>query len=109
MFWFKAVNVQHHKVGETNEPSIYRINDDLVIWMMLTSQFFLIEKLLWLILTFRFFLKEYSVEIYEWSGTSWEPYVADDVQVQFYMMSPYVLKTLSNDKKVLFNFSWTQS
>jgi oligosaccharyltransferase complex subunit beta len=67
----KAVNVQHHKVGETNEPSIYRINDDL----------------------------EYSVEIYEWSGTSWEPYVADDVQVQFYMMSPYVLKTLSNDKK----------
>lgn len=67
----KAVNVQHHKVGETNEPSIYRINDDL----------------------------EYSVEIYEWSGTTWEPYVADDVQVQFYMMSPYVLKTLSNDNK----------
>ncbi|CAK8576553.1 unnamed protein product [Lathyrus sativus] len=67
----KAVNVQHHKVGETNEPSIYRINDDL----------------------------EYSVEIYEWSGTTWEPYVADDVQVQFYMMSPYVLKNLSNDKK----------
>ncbi|KAI4295557.1 hypothetical protein L6164_035592 [Bauhinia variegata] len=67
----KAVNVQHHKVGEADEPAIYRINDDL----------------------------EYSVEIYEWSGTSWEPYVADDVQVQFYMMSPYVLKTLSNDGK----------
>lgn len=50
------------------------------------------------------FLKEYSVEIYEWSGTTWEPYVADDVQVQFYMMSPYVLKNLSNDKKVLLNF-----
>ncbi|KAL6178481.1 hypothetical protein ACLB2K_049999 [Fragaria x ananassa] len=32
---------------------------------------------------------EYSVEIYEWHGKSWEPYVADDVQVQFYMMSPY--------------------
>lgn len=29
---------------------------------------------------------EYSVEIYEWSGTSWKPYVADDVQLQFYMM-----------------------
>ncbi|KAL6146072.1 hypothetical protein ACLB2K_056755 [Fragaria x ananassa] len=42
---------------------------------------------------------EYSVEIYEWHGKSWEPYVADDVQVQFYMMSPYVLKTLSTDKK----------
>ncbi|XP_021718509.1 dolichyl-diphosphooligosaccharide--protein glycosyltransferase 48 kDa subunit-like isoform X1 [Chenopodium quinoa] len=66
----KAVNVKHHKLGETNEPSIYRIKDDL----------------------------EYSVEIYEWSGTSWEPYVADDVQLQFYLMSPYVLKTLSKDK-----------
>ncbi|KAJ4966917.1 hypothetical protein NE237_018766 [Protea cynaroides] len=67
----KAVNVRHHKVGETDEPAIYRINDDL----------------------------EYSVEIYEWSGTSWEPYTADDVQVQFYMMSPYVLKNLSTDLK----------
>lgn len=47
-------------------------------------------------------LKEYSLEIYEWSGTSWKPYIADDVQVQFYMMSPYVLKTLSNDQKVCF-------
>lgn len=45
-------------------------------------------------------MKEYSVEIYEWSGRSWEPYVADDVQLQFYMMSPYVLKNLSTDKKV---------
>jgi len=47
-----------------------------------------------------FILKEYSVEIYEWSGTSWKPYVADDVQLQFFMMSPYVLKTMSTDKKV---------
>ncbi|XP_042495714.1 dolichyl-diphosphooligosaccharide--protein glycosyltransferase 48 kDa subunit-like [Macadamia integrifolia] len=70
----KAVNVRHNKVGETDEPAIYRINDDL----------------------------EYSVEIYEWSGTSWVPYMADDVQVQFYMMSPYVLKTLSTDQKGLF-------
>lgn len=74
----KAVNVSHHKVGETNEPAMYRINDDL----------------------------EYSVEIYEWSGTTWQPYVADDVQVQFYMMSPYVLKTLSNDQKGLYSTSF---
>ncbi|KAL2905614.1 Dolichyl-diphosphooligosaccharide--protein glycosyltransferase 48 kDa subunit [Bienertia sinuspersici] len=74
----KAVNIRHHRLGETNEPSIYRINDDL----------------------------EFSVEIYEWSGTRWEPYVADDVQVQFYMMSPYVLKTLSNDKKGLYYTSF---
>ncbi|ONM52393.1 hypothetical protein Zm00014a_039795 [Zea mays] len=71
----KAVNVRHHKVGETNEPGMYRINDDL----------------------------EYSVEIYEWSGTSWKPYVADDVQLQFFMMSPYVLKTMSTDNKGLYS------
>ncbi|KAE8698561.1 Dolichyl-diphosphooligosaccharide--protein glycosyltransferase 48 kDa subunit [Hibiscus syriacus] len=74
----KAVNVKHHKIGETDEPALYRINDELV----------------------------YSVEIYEWSGKRWEPYVADDVQVQFYMMSPYVLKTLSNDKKGLYSASF---
>ncbi|XP_073005920.1 dolichyl-diphosphooligosaccharide--protein glycosyltransferase 48 kDa subunit [Typha latifolia] len=74
----KAVNVGHHKVGEATEPAMYRINDDL----------------------------EYSVEIYEWSGTSWKPYIADDVQVQFYMMSPYVLKTLSTDEKGLYSTSF---
>lgn len=74
----KAVNVRHHKLGETDEPAIYRINDDL----------------------------EYSVEIYEWSGKSWEPYVANDVQVQFYMMSPYVLKTLSTDQKGWYHTSF---
>ncbi|XP_021731630.1 dolichyl-diphosphooligosaccharide--protein glycosyltransferase 48 kDa subunit-like [Chenopodium quinoa] len=74
----KAVNVRHHKTGQTDEPSIYRITDDL----------------------------EYSVEIYEWSGVNWEPYVTDDVQVQFYMMSPYVLKTLSTDKKGLYYTSF---
>lgn len=74
----KAVNVRHHKVGETDEPSMYRINDDL----------------------------EYSVEIYEWSGTSWKPYVADDVQIQFFMMSPYVLKNMSTDKTALYSASF---
>ncbi|KAM2988976.1 hypothetical protein FF2_003006 [Malus domestica] len=67
----KAVNVKHNRVGEADEPAMYRINDDL----------------------------QYSVEIYEWHGQRWEPYVANDVQVQFYMMSPYVLKTLSTDQK----------
>ncbi|KAI3841014.1 hypothetical protein MKX03_018245 [Papaver bracteatum] len=71
----KAVNVRHHRVGETDDPAIYRINDEV----------------------------EYSVEIYEWSGTSWVPYIANDVQLQFYMMSPYVLKNLSTDKKGLYS------
>lgn len=74
----KAVNVQHHKVGQTFEPAMYRITDHL----------------------------EYSVEIYEWTGKDWKPYIADDVQVQFYMMSPYVLKTLSHDNKGLYSISF---
>ncbi|KAL6546049.1 Dolichyl-diphosphooligosaccharide--protein glycosyltransferase 48 kDa subunit [Orobanche gracilis] len=74
----KAMNVKHHKVGERDEPSMYRIKDDL----------------------------GYSVQVYEWSGTSWEPYVADDLQVQFYMMSPYVLKTLSTNQKGLYYTSF---
>ncbi|XP_078180759.1 dolichyl-diphosphooligosaccharide-protein glycosyltransferase 48kDa subunit family protein [Carex rostrata] len=74
----KAINVKHNKVGETTEPGMYRVNDDL----------------------------EYSVEIYEWSGKSWEPYVADDVQLQFFMMSPYVLKTMSTNKKGLYSTSF---
>ncbi|XP_056842912.1 dolichyl-diphosphooligosaccharide--protein glycosyltransferase 48 kDa subunit-like [Raphanus sativus] len=41
------------------------------------------------------------------SPQSWEPYVADDVHVQFYMMSPYMLKTLSTDKKGMFHTSST--
>ncbi|XWS45370.1 hypothetical protein CRYUN_Cryun15aG0131000 [Craigia yunnanensis] len=74
----KAVNLKHQKVGETDEPAMYRIKDDL----------------------------KFSVEIYEWSGKSWEPYVADDVQVQFYMMSPYVLKALSTNGKGLYDASF---
>ncbi|XVF17825.1 hypothetical protein REPUB_Repub10bG0158000 [Reevesia pubescens] len=74
----KAFDLRHHKVGETDEPAMYRIKDDLKI----------------------------SVEIYEWSGKNWEPYVADDVQVQFYMMSPYVLKTLSTEGKGLYHASF---
>ncbi|KAF5178825.1 Dolichyl-diphosphooligosaccharide--protein glycosyltransferase subunit [Thalictrum thalictroides] len=70
----KAVNVRHHKVEDGAEPAMYRIKDDL----------------------------EYFIEIYEWTGKSWEPYVANDVQVQFYMMSPYVLKNLSTDQKGLY-------
>lgn len=74
----KAANLRHNKVGETEEPSMYRINDDL----------------------------DFSVDIFEWSGSSWVPYVEKDVQVQFYMMSPYVLKTLSTNEKGLYHTSF---
>ena len=28
---FQAVDLRHHKVGETDEPAMYRIKDDLVL------------------------------------------------------------------------------
>jgi len=40
------------------------------------------------------------VELYEWTGKEWIPYEADDVQVQFFMMSPYVLQGLKHNGKV---------
>ncbi|CAI5521437.1 unnamed protein product, partial [Closterium sp. Naga37s-1] len=67
----KAVNLRHNKAGESTEPAVYRVSDHL----------------------------EFEVDIYEWAGSEWVPFKGDDVQVQFYMMSPYVLKTLSHDDK----------
>ncbi|CAH9105627.1 unnamed protein product [Cuscuta europaea] len=74
----KVVNLKHHKIDEKEEPAGYRIKDDL----------------------------EVSVEIFEWFGNSWVPYVTNDVQVQFYMMSPYVLKTMATDQKGLYHTSF---
>lgn len=68
----QASNVRHHKVGESGEGAVYRIKDEV----------------------------EYSLDIQEWDGTKWAPYVADDVQLHFFLMSPYVKKTLTSDKEV---------
>ncbi|GJP43704.1 hypothetical protein CLOM_g9155 [Closterium sp. NIES-68] len=67
----KAENLRHNKAGESTEPAIYRVSDQL----------------------------EFAVDIFEWAGSEWVPFKGDDVQVQFYMMSPYVLKTLAHDDK----------
>ena len=64
--------MRHHKVGEVAEGAVYRIKDEV----------------------------EYSLDIQEWDGAKWVPYHADDVQLQFFLMSPYVRKALVSDKKV---------
>jgi oligosaccharyltransferase complex subunit beta len=66
-------NVYHHKKNETVQPSQYRVGDDAV----------------------------YSVIIEEWTGNKWEPFVANDIQVDFIMLHPYVrtfLKHVGNGK-----------
>jgi oligosaccharyltransferase complex subunit beta len=65
----RAINVQHHRVGEANSPFTYTIKDNI----------------------------EYSVEIQEWNGKSWAPYLAKDVQLEFRMLDPYVRLSLKHD------------
>jgi oligosaccharyltransferase complex subunit beta len=67
----RAVNVQHHRAGETVAPATYTIKDDI----------------------------EYSVEIQEWNGKKWVPFLANDVQLEFRMLDPYVRTTLQHDSK----------
>jgi oligosaccharyltransferase complex subunit beta len=65
----RAINVQHHRVGEKEAPATYTIKEDLA----------------------------YSVEIQEWNGKKWIPYLADDVQLEFRMLDPYVRIALKHD------------
>ncbi|GJU37227.1 putative ribonuclease H-like domain-containing protein [Tanacetum coccineum] len=40
MIAMRAVNVRHHRVGETEEPAIYRINDDLMTTSVVNNSVF---------------------------------------------------------------------
>jgi len=64
----RAINVRHHKAGETESPFTYTIKDEI----------------------------EYSVEIQHWNGKKWVPFLANDVQLEFRMLDPYVRTTLKH-------------
>jgi len=67
----RAKNVMHHRVGEKESPQVYTITEDIT----------------------------YSIDIEEWNGRRWVPYVSTDVQLEFRMLDPYVRTTLKcNDK-----------
>jgi len=74
----RAVNVKHHRVGETESPFTYTIKDEI----------------------------EYSVEIQEWNGKKWVPYLANDVQLEFRMLDPYVRINLKHDSKGIYTASF---
>lgn len=65
----RVKNVEHHLVGETQPPSVYRIKDEI----------------------------DYSIEIEEWKGKKWVPYNADDIQLEFIRLDPYVRLTLKSN------------
>lgn len=71
----RAKNPVHHRVGETEAPFAYTIKEDVV----------------------------YSIELEEWNGRRWVPYAAQDVQVEFRMIDPYVRTALKSDGKGKFS------
>eukprot|EP00392_Amoebophrya_sp_AT5.2_P003616 g3621.t1 len=55
-------NLHSHKVGESVQPYMYRVMDDIV----------------------------FNIDIEEWKHGEWRPYVANDVQLEFVMLDPHV-------------------
>lgn len=67
----RVTRVSHHKAGETSPPSAYTITDPCV----------------------------YSIHIEELRNGNWAPYIADDLQLEFVRIDPFVriaLKSLGN-------------
>jgi len=77
----RAQNVRHHRVGETQAPAHYRIKDEV----------------------------EYHVDIHQWDADkkSWQPFVADDVQLEFTRLDPHVRQALKHDNKGHFSLKFT--
>jgi oligosaccharyltransferase complex subunit beta len=71
-------DLKHHKKGELDAPAVYRILDNVT----------------------------FSVVIEEWSGDKWVPYQADDVQVEFTMLDPYVRRNLKADANGVFSLDF---
>lgn len=68
-------NMTHHLVGQHEQLSWYRVSDDI----------------------------EFSVNIQELVAGRWQPFKANDVQVEFTMLDPHVRATLKPDSKGQFS------
>lgn len=64
----RAVAVEHHKAGETIPPQAYTITEPVV----------------------------YTIQIEELSGGQWKPFAANDVQLEFVRIDPFVRTTLQH-------------
>ena len=62
-------NVVHHLPGEQQHPEMYVINQEI----------------------------EYTLTIEQFDENKWVPFLADDLQLEFSMLDPYVRVTLSHD------------
>ncbi|KXZ51811.1 hypothetical protein GPECTOR_11g252 [Gonium pectorale] len=64
-----ASHLRHHKLGEAAQPAGYRVNDEV----------------------------EFLVDIHEVEAGASKPYAADDVQLEFIMLNPYIRVPLTHD------------
>jgi oligosaccharyltransferase complex subunit beta len=71
----RSSNVRHHLVGEKEAPAVYTIKEEV----------------------------EYSVTLEQWDGKKWAPYLANDVQLEFSMLDPYVRTTLKHDSNGVYS------
>ncbi|CAG0894334.1 unnamed protein product [Cyprideis torosa] len=70
----RAVKVRHHLVSDESRPEAYTIKDDIV----------------------------YEIEIEEMKHGEWVPFEANDVQVEFVRIDPFIRQTMKMVKKGLF-------
>jgi oligosaccharyltransferase complex subunit beta len=74
----RAKELTHRRVGSTDvNPSVYRVKDDI----------------------------EVSIDIFEHDivTDTWHPFQADDVQLEFFMIDPYIRRTLTHNGKGRFS------
>jgi oligosaccharyltransferase complex subunit beta len=70
----RVKSVAHNRVNETESSAVYTIKEML----------------------------QYKIEIEEYTGRRWVPFVADDVQLEFIMLDPYLRTNLKSDGKGTF-------
>ncbi|XP_031557244.1 dolichyl-diphosphooligosaccharide--protein glycosyltransferase 48 kDa subunit-like [Actinia tenebrosa] len=66
--------VKHHKVGENSPPAAYTIEENVF----------------------------YSIQIEEFSNGEWQPFRANDVQLEFFRIDPFIRTTLNRSREGLF-------
>ncbi|XP_071531387.1 dolichyl-diphosphooligosaccharide--protein glycosyltransferase 48 kDa subunit [Panulirus ornatus] len=71
----RVVSVQHHLVGETEAPSAYTIKQDV----------------------------EYKIKVERLVGGTWNPFMADDLQVEFVRIDPFVRLTMTPNNDGVFS------
>ena len=87
-------NLNHHTVGESSPPQTYVIRENIVCRLL--PPFFFGN-------IFSRFIKTYTVTIEEFKDGKWQPYQAEDVQLEWQMLDPYLRLTLQHNNNGVFS------